>query len=536
VGITGVGLFPYPHLKERAMGTNLNILCYKLFHEESYDLVIKNFSRLQWMATQKRFDTDYSRTLLAFILYCKKRGEQPTPGKLVQFCDQADSNDPDLCEIAGSEFSDILREELGGLKKDNIDPSVLALFPDLAVSIDTCDRYVADDWADWCASTYKEIFVSRDNNKDRKKKAKLGPDAAKAWLREQWAIADAAHGNLLESPSGALHEHAGETFDHMISNLDAADTDIVLTYFSQLDNEVILSKTGNRFIGILGMSNEGKTMFVTTLAYNFAKQGKNVLYVTLETDPINVWQRLAWIHSDYYRGDFTLPTIVDWKKKRNITPEDREHVKTVFDDLKNHQSVPGLIDVQGARHLSTMDAIEEYLNIHEDKNYDVLIIDYVAKLEHPGVNAKDMTNAIIKDFDRVHMLSQKRELITISPLQVNREGRKAADQKTDDERDYELTAVSQYSRAYENMDVVLSVRSRAEHKQNSIIKICLLKVREDDPGLPPFLLDVDRHSKMVKSGKSGGTAVKTIVPNAPNDDEPYDAGLLGMASTLYGGI
>jgi hypothetical protein len=74
----------------------------------------------------------------------------------------------------------------------------------------------------------------------------------------------------------------------------------------------------------------------------------------------------------------------------------------------------------------------------------------------------------------------------VTPLQVNREGKKQAEKKDKTDEIYNLTHISKHSSAYQEADIILAVYSDPEMKQRGEMKIETKKLRDDDYPMPFF--------------------------------------------------
>src|ERR1039458_2617566 len=81
---------------------------------------------------------------------------------------------------------------------------------------------------------------------------------------------------------------------------------------AHIDRNVTVGKQNLKFIGVVGMSGDGKTTLTNTICYNWLKQGAHILYVSTEHTPLELWQAMAFQHSGHPDYPFTLPPAQDW--------------------------------------------------------------------------------------------------------------------------------------------------------------------------------------------------------------------------------
>lgn len=353
----------------------------------------------------------------------------------------------------------------------------------------------------------------RDGAKER---VWTGPDDALQYLLDARSY-DLQIGD--ERPQGPLHENTAIVDSHLAEMLAANGEDRLYTLIDAFDDAFLIGQKYNSYIGVLGFSNDGKTLFLNTLAYNFPKQGKNILYVSVEHSTVDLWTKMCFLHSNYYQflpkaERFRLPSYTKFRLNQ-VSKEDILNFTKIERDLEARDHVPGLIDVHDD--LRTWDSIVEHLNAHQERNqYDAVIIDYIAHLELPSeVKDRDKDTAYAAIFDKAQVLCRtfnKNGIVLITPLQANRRGKHLAGKMSSAEAlllgRYDMTAVHQYSKAYQAMDLVIGVYSDPDMKRVNLMDVNILKLREDN--VPnPVRLDVDEDSKVVKQPASG-TPAKTL--------------------------
>jgi replicative DNA helicase len=126
-----------------------------------------------------------------------------------------------------------------------------------------------------------------------------------------------------------------EISKHLDAIFNANEADRISLGFDRLDNAFLIGRQFNRFVGIAGFTNRGKSLLLRTLAFNAAMSGRKVLYISLEADATNAKTQLAFLLGTIYelKGEcpqhkdcqFVMRSYEDIRQKR-INNRDAEHV------------------------------------------------------------------------------------------------------------------------------------------------------------------------------------------------------------------
>jgi replicative DNA helicase len=267
----------------------------------------------------------------------------------------------------------------------------------------------------------------------------------------------------------------------------------VLTGYPKIDANWVIQK--GKAVFIAGSSGDGKSTFLNSLVYNMARAGENVLYISLEFEPAEVWEFLAFIHTHKFKDRMYLPPKSAWQQGK-ATEEDRKHMEVVLDDIRQRTSVPGLIDVQK---VFSWDDIEQYWEAHNPKNnYSVVVVDYLYKLNVSTGKYQQESQAKNTMISRaINWCHQKASFVLISPSQVNRESHKAAKK---DGNGYNLDSLYNSSATQQDADLAMSVFSDDECKRMNQISVKCLKFRGTEP-FPEHFLKLDPRTKYVRDGE-----------------------------------
>jgi energy-coupling factor transporter ATP-binding protein EcfA2 len=464
----------------------LDQLCLALTKGNQHEAVTRNRKRLEWAVIPLEKAEDFAATLKAILKYDTLFGK--TPDSLKALEDFVGLNPKGDQELVHNEA--ILMQEGEQLAELEVDCE------DVDTLIEKVITQARDVFHHQGLQRFNTILAG---TQDTKGKAIKGPDAAKDWLRGWWAR------DLSEAPrcvSGPLHENTEHVKEQLAEYLNATDQDRVLTGFPQIDNYMVIRR--NKFLAIIGQSGDGKTTFLNSMVYNMALQGKNILYISLEFSPKEMWEQFAFLHTSYFSDRFRMPSISDWQQKR-VLNQDVDNMMAVIDDIQNRTVVAGLIDVQ---QFTVWDDIENYLKANHAKNkYDVLVVDYFGdKFELPGVNVRtpqdrdNGVNEIIGKAVRLsHTFDNDRGILVISPTQVTKEASKAAHKakKTEDIAAYDIDSIHTYKAMRYDIDLAIGVYSDDDMKDDFLSEINCVKWRGTEK-FPRFQTQMEPSSKYVR--------------------------------------
>ena len=157
------------------------------------------------------------------------------------------------------------------------------------------------------------------------------------------------------------------------------------TGYKNLDT-ILKGFVANHTITMTGETNVGKTQACCNFAYNVAKQGKRVLYFSLEPD-ISVIEYLASI----------------WAKKR--------YEDTTEDDLTPPKDIA--IDIYTKEHVNSL---ENMVNIVENsERYDLIIIDHFGYFTSTGRNKTQVESNAMKIMASFSKRNKTCVLIVVHP-------------------------------------------------------------------------------------------------------------------------
>ena len=510
----------------------IDVLVYRLLQEDHHEAISKRRNDLKWAANcLKREDSEYYKILDVILAYDEQNGQCPPNKKAIdEFAKTSEDH------ALRMEWSETIRAALKDL--NDIDETRRKAITDLNILIDRVVKDARIQFYLFAANYLEGIVLAGPTKKVGKFKDPSGCDDAKAAFRKLMASDLKSEAS---APAGILHEHVDEIAATLDEKLQPQDTSgRIKIGFPHVDNSIIIGKKKLRFVGILGMSGDGKTTILNTIVYNILCGGHNVLYVSLEHDPQEIWEFMAFLHSSHDDYDFRLPPLTDWElandpeSGKKVTRRDKDNMGRILIDIRGRRNLPGLLDVQQFRDWESIVAHLE--TNHKEKRYDVLVIDYIARLDVAGDSRfrdQQIKNIIHRAQSLTRSFDENRGLVLISPMQVNRQGNKAANAAEESGTRYDLNSISNFSEYQHDMDYIFSVWSDGDMKDRNELEMQTIKVRKGKKP-PVALLKIDANSGYVCTfnGPSGSDysaqADEDDVPawDSPDENDVIDVGLM----------
>lgn len=184
---------------------------------------------------------------------------------------------------------------------------------------------------------------------------------------------------------------------------------------------------------IAGLTGHGKSMVANTIAYREVKNGKNVLFISLEIVKRNIYYQMLSIHSFATRNEneyISHSTI----KKHQLSGEQEAFV---FDTLwKEFNNLDGNLFILDEWDFDTSSSeqlqeqlflVEEYAQTTTGHGLDLIIVDYIQLLKtysDTGITKEyDSLNMWTNDFRRIscNFLGQNHEIPIVLLSQLNRD-------------------------------------------------------------------------------------------------------------------
>lgn len=522
----------------------IDILVYGLLLKEKNPALVEAFIKdrerlLKAANLPKLDDSEYYRILAITIAFYDKHGKLPPDKTAVKEFAQHEK-DLGVTEAWQTTMVEALKE------LNQIEEVRLKQCKTADVLIDQVVEQAKTEHIKFIAQRMVDIAVSGPSQIDDKGKKKNpnGPNDAKLFAFKELAN-DVEKGS--EVAAGLFHENA----DKVAISLDNRLREETLegrmkTGFSHVDQSIVIGRQALRYIGIAGMSGDGKTTVLNTMVYNFLKHGHNGLYLSFEHTPTEIWEFLTFIHTSHpdYAG-YIPPSLNEWDLAKDpesgfkVTDEDIAHMGIVLNDIKTQKNLPGLLDVQDASKISTFDGFVAHLEtFNEQYNYDFAVIDYLARLDVGGdarFREKEISNTIHKGQFLTRSFDNGRGLVLVTPMQVNREANKGARKEAEknSEKDnagamkstfYDINAIANFSEYQHDMDYIFSVFSDENMKNDFQMMMETLKVRKGKRP-PSKMMQVNKKSGLVSVFTDAKRSTANFSPSmtADDEDEPQPA-------------
>jgi hypothetical protein len=362
--------------------------------------------------------------------------------------------------------------------------------------------------------------VANPNTKEK------GPAAAEEYVQEE-------KGNLVVKTPHEVGGELHENLDHIqnyINSFILGESKRIYTGFRKIDEITLMGKgQRNRWIGILGYTHHGKSLLLSTMLYNMACHGANILLCPRESSVDEAWMGFVWLHHSKVCPKRPIAERAEWMRiGKHVGMEKYNTIQMIVKDLREGTSIPGKIVVEPCK---SWEEVEDKLHTTNKKyNYDVLAIDYFAHLDTEGGSKRDTDmDKYKKALRKAQMLSMngihndQSGLVIITPLQANRKGyEEASKQEGDRYGVYEnLNAVEYFTQAAHDMDCVMSVWYEGDACREVTPKQVLLHCMKARGNMifPDHRLEIHPDTGLL----SDITSTKTIKEPTTNDLSDSDA-------------
>lgn len=420
----------------------IGLLIQALIRDNPHETLTRDRKFLEYAYKHLR-DEPFADTMRSILYYDQRLGKCPdTLVSLLQFV-QSNFDKKEYFEQKGK----IIEEEITELQSDKTPVGEVAILME-AVYQQGLEAHSSNAYM-----VAAQIVSGGMEHPKTKEKGKL---AAEQYLHEEKEKMVIKGPKVISGDLKTNADHIQNIFDSYI----LSDSSRIFTKFGTIDTCVIGRRQPNRWIGILGYTNHGKSLLLLSLIYNMAMSGKNVLLVPREVSVDEAYMQLAYLHASNF-PELELCSRAKWiEAGSTLDPKFDTNMKKVIRDLKNGTLLQGKIIVEP---LESWGEIEEYMQATVDQvDYDVLAIDYFT---HLMVKGRDEVEEHKKDFRKAQMLTRngirndKSGLVIVTPLQANKKGHdEAAKQEGDKIGEYQsLGAIDWYTQAAQDMDMVISV-------------------------------------------------------------------------------
>jgi replicative DNA helicase len=208
-------------------------------------------------------------------------------------------------------------------------------------------------------------------------------------------------------------------------------------------------EAGKSLYVFAGETNIGKSIFLGNVAHNIAKQGKNVLLVTLEMSELLYARRIC-----------TNVTKIPMKEMKQNCPTIREAIKDEKGKIFIKEFPPATI---------TPNQLKAFINKFQDNGIklDAIVLDYL-NLMHCTMG-NNSYERIKHATEQVRAMSYTFDCPIISATQLNRSGF--------DQDNPELATISESIGLAATADVIVSIYQNEEDRELNIIRLGMMKNR-----------------------------------------------------------
>jgi RecA/RadA recombinase len=459
-------------------------------------------------ASNNLIDEQFCATLRAILIYSKKMSACPDSFITLRQYIQINSESVKFFKQRREE----IYEEITELEQDK---SEVATDTNVLLELVFDEGLKAYD----INSLIEEIDIRKGVKNWPEDSGETGQDAAVLYRQQSNAK---RRDKKLRTVDGDLVKNIDYVDSLFESFLQKRDIGRIVTGFDHIDDATLIGQGyPNRWIGILGYTNHGKSMYLMSLLYNMALTGKRVLLVPREFSVDEAYMRFAFMHAKNF-PDMPIISLNDWQMtgEKGISLDVWETKEFLIKDLKEGDTLKGSLDV---KQFDTLNQIVDYARaMNASEPFDVIAVDYLTHLEVKVMKGMNEVEAHKQDFRKCQMLSQngvmndKKGITIITPLQANKDGyEKATKDKTGgDFGVYEsLGAVEWYTQAAQDMDLIISVFYEGDDLRDNDppqMRVACMKSRSER-FFNTHLVQVDVKTRYVHDmgkGRSKSTLIK----------------------------
>ena len=345
--------------------------------------------------------------------------------------------------------------------------------------------------------------VLTDGITSRKGERMYGYRAAYAVLTKRLGEIDQLQANADALPEGNVMVEGAEVWeDYELRKTQGAHIG-VQTGLTTLDNLTFGAQRGEFWL-IAAYAGHGKSQTLSNMAYRAVMDGRNVIYVTLETLRDQVRRRFITRHSSHPKFEEEGLYYNDIKSG-SLTPDGEVMLKRVLDDLTT--SDYGRFEVvwmprgtSASQITMKMDILEALFPI------DLVIVDY-AGLMGAGRRVEHRREGLVEVLQGLKGMAtghhRGRGVPVVSAYQTSRLRLEAARK----EGGYTLDSLAETAEAERSADLVLTLLR--QHDEDSELRAQVLKYR--DGRMVEFLLETDFARSIVTDSSSEiGSAGETF--------------------------
>ena len=258
---------------------------------------------------------------------------------------------------------------------------------------------------------------------------------------------------------------------------------------------------------ILGAPGSMKTTYSSNIAYGAMKDGKNVLYLSLEEQPMQLLSK--WlsrcsldINKPLKQKDIVQRTLDE--KQKDILFND------VFDKFKSYDGKLYIVGEQDLPNysLSTLEAkfkeIDKLARKETEHGIDLVVVDHIQLLKFAisGLDTISTINMYVSFFRQQSLswLHEKRNIAVILLSQANREGYSYAQKHSGAYLSQHVAEASEVERA---SAYIISVYTDAMSQVTNQLTLCAVKLRGS--ALPPSVIPIYEDGSVYQVGELNRT-------------------------------
>lgn len=246
-----------------------------------------------------------------------------------------------------------------------------------------------------------------------------------------------------------------EDIDKLVDNL-SSQINFIPTGWPWLDDKIGggFLQEGRALYVFTGETNIGKSIFLGNVAINVAKQGKNVLLITLEMPEVIYAQRIG-----------SNITKIPLSKLRTELPTFKQSLEEYAGDNPEAK----ILIKEFPPSTITVGYLQSYIKKLRNKGlkFDAIVLDYVNLLTYPGEG--NSYEKIKKITEQLRALTYVFNCPIITATQVNRSGFGVADPG--------METISESSGLAMTADVIMSIWQETTDRELGVIKMGMMKNR-----------------------------------------------------------
>lgn len=327
---------------------------------------------------------------------------------------------------------------------------------------------------------------------DRSGERRYGYKSARAQLNQELSRIDRLQADVY--PAGNVMEEASDVLEDYRRRKAEGIHYGVGTGFETVDRITFGAQRGEFWL-VAAYAGEGKTQLLTNIAYNAVMDGKNVVFITLETLRDQVRRRFYTRHGSHPKFDRAEALDYSAMKSGSLSEGQEKTLQLVVEDLRDWQAQKyGRLEVDWLPRGSTPVDVQIRGDVYGSMfEVDLMLIDY-AGLMDASRRTERRQEALVEVLQGLKGVATShgngQGVPVISAYQTSRHAR-------DDARrsgGYSLDALAETAEAERSADLVWTLLKMEDESRE--VKGQLLKYR-DGTTLQEFYMDIDYARSLV---------------------------------------